>query len=94
MGHTGSKLVVPEYTGITSAEQTNPHTHSARFQATEIRMSVKTRLVTDSSEVSATSGKPETVGRSYIQHLLVVRRCLAEKGSAHSTHTESTNQIC
>ena len=57
-----------------SVEQTNPHTHSARFQATEIRMSVKTRLVTDSSEVSATSGEPETVGRSYIQHPLVVRR--------------------
>ena len=50
-----------------SAEQTNPHTHSARFQATEIRMSVKTRLVTDSSEVSATSGEPETVGRCYMQ---------------------------
>ena len=32
MGHTGSKLVVPEYTGITSAERTNPHTHSARFR--------------------------------------------------------------
>ena len=52
----------------------NPYTRSARFQATEIRMSVKTRLVTDSSEVSATSGEPETVGRSYIQHPLVVRR--------------------
>ena len=47
------------------AEQPNPHTHCARFQATEIRINVKRRLVRDSSEVSATSGEPETVRGSY-----------------------------
>ena len=40
-------------TNMFSAEQTNPHTHSARFQATKIR--------TDSSEVSATSGEPDII---------------------------------
>ena len=39
------------------------------FQATEIRMSVKTRLVTHSSGVSATSGEPEKVGESYSTRL-------------------------
>ena len=43
----------------------SPYTHSACFQATEIQMSVKMRLVTDLNEVSATSGEPETVGGSY-----------------------------
>ena len=52
-------------TNVFSAKQTNPYMHSARFQATEIRISTKTRLVRDSSEVSATSGGRETVGGSY-----------------------------
>ena len=66
-----------------SVQQTNPHTHSARFQATEIRMNMNTRLVRDSSEVSATISEPETVSGSYS-----TRRPLrfAEKGSAYSTH--------
>ena len=59
-------------TNMFSAEQTNPHTHSARFPANEIRMSVKTRLVTDSSEVWAIYQQRARNGRRKLQHSLVV----------------------